>query len=192
MNVGIIVEGGDDVATYPILIKRIDPRVRKVYARECGSRQKLKDKFVVYLKEFSLNPAAFDITRVVVIRDSDCNDPVPIEHELQAILAHSRLRVAFPVAFHATKCKLESWLLADERAINRISYRRGGPGGMSQIGLNLEVHKDTDDLYRATLSNVRLQDTSAVMREIAEQADINIIAQRCPYFREFIQKVRPD
>jgi hypothetical protein len=128
MNIGIIVEGDDDLAVYPVLIKRIDPTVR-VHRRKCGGRQRLEDKFVVFLREFASNPVAFNIEKVLTIRDSDCYDPRPIEQGLQEILTRSRFEPTFRVWFHATKRKLESWLLADESAMNVVSTRRGGRGG---------------------------------------------------------------
>lgn len=190
MNAGIVVEGPDDAAVYPILIKRIDPTIERVHARECTGRQKLKNKFVYFLKEFARNPAAFNIGKVLVIRDSDCNDPGPIEQELQHIFARSNLQPAFGVSFHATKCKLESWLLADEDAINTVSMRRGGRGGIRRVGVDLENFREADQLYRGTLSHAGLQDTDAVMREIAQQASLEEVAARCPRFRDFKQKVR--
>jgi len=189
MNVGIIVEGGDDRAVYPVLIRRIDATVDGIHARECGGRRKLEDKFVVFLKQFAGNLPAFRIKKVLVIRDSDCEDPSPIERKLQRILGESRFEPPFGVSFHATKCKLESWLLADEAAINFVSNRRGGPGAIRRVEVDLENFREPDQLYRKTLSQAGLQDTEKVMREIAEQARLEVIAQHCPTFRHFTQKL---
>lgn len=189
MSVGIIVEGDDDLAVYPVLIKRIDPTIGRVHRRKCCGRRKLEDKFVVFLKEFAKNPVAFDVRKALIIRDSDCNDPEPIEQQLQDIFARSSVRPAFRVSFHATKCKLESWLLADEDAINAVSMHRGGPGGIQRIALDLENLREADQLYRRTLSQAGLQDTDEVMKEIAQRARLDWITGRCPRFRDFIQKV---
>jgi hypothetical protein len=189
MNVGIVVEGPDDTAVYRVLIKRIDDRIERVHARECSGRQKLKNKFMPLLDEFARNPAAFNLRKVLVIRDSDCKDPRPTEQELEDILARSNLRRTFGVSFHATKCKLESWLLADEDAINSVSIGRGGPGGVQRVGADLETFREADQLYRRTLSEAGLQDTDAVMQDIAERARLERIAERCPKFRDFMRKV---
>ena len=190
MNFGIAVEGPDDAAVYRILIKRIDPSIEHVHASECFGRQKLKNKFVYLLKEFARNPAAFNIRKVLVIRDSDCRDPEPIEQELEDIFARSNVHLAFRVSFHATKCKLESWLLADEGAINTVSMRRGGRGGIQRVAVDLGKLREADELYRRTLSQAGLQDTEAVMREIAQQASLEAVEARCPRFRDFERKVR--
>ncbi len=182
MNVGVVVEGSDDAAVYPILIKRIDPSIERVYPRECIGRQKLKNKFVYLLKEFSRNPIAFNIRKVLVIRDSDCKDSAPIEQELQDIYARSNLQPPFGLSFHATKCKLESWLLADEDAINTVSLRRGGRGGIPRVGVDLENFREADALYRTTLIQAGLQDTNAVMQAIAQEARLERIVERCPGF----------
>lgn len=190
MNFGIIVEGPDDVAVYRALIKRIDNSIEYIHYRECGGRRKLKEKFVFLIKEFERNPAGFRIRKILVIRDSDCNDPAPLETELGDILSGSRLIRQIPVSFHVTKCKLEAWLLADEGAINSVSQARHGLGGLARIPVNLETTRDVDELYRRTLRQVGLQDTEAVMKEIAQLADLTTITRRCPHFRDFITKVR--
>ncbi len=189
MNAGIVVEGPDDAVVYRILIKRINQVIEGVHCRECNGRQRLKNRFVYFLKEFATNPAAFNISKVLVIRDSDCQDPAPIEQELQDIFFNSNLQPDFHVSFHATKCKLESWLLADEDAINVVSMYRGGPGGIQRVAVDLENFNAADHLYRRTLAQGRLQDTDAVMQEIAQRARLEGIADRCPRFRDFIQKV---
>lgn len=189
MNFGIIVEGDDDVAVYPVLIKRIDNSVDHVHYRKCEGRRKLKNKFVPFIKEFEQNPAAFGIQKIIVIRDSDCNEPGPLEAELQHILRDSGLAPRIPVSFHATKCKLESWLLADENAINLISQTRRGRGGLAAIPGNLENTKDADEVYDRALRQVGLLNTDVVMKEIAQKTDLSIIARRCPRFRDFTRKV---
>lgn len=189
MNFGVIVEGPDDVAVYRILAKRIDPGIGHVHARDCGGRQKLKNKFPYLISEFSRNPAAYNLRKVVVIRDSDCKDPLPLEQELQDIFARSGLTPNFSVSFYVTKCKLETWLLGDEQAINTVSISRGGGGNVSRVDGDLETIKDTDDLYRRTLSQAGLQDTDEVMKQIISRARLNILSERCPRFRDFMRKI---
>jgi len=189
MNAAIIVEGPDDVAVYQILVKRINRAIERIYARECLGRQKLKNKFVYLLGEFASNPHPFNLATAIVIRDSDCNDPQRIEQELQDIFVRLGQRMPFPVRFHATKCKLECWLLADEQAINSVSMLRGGAGGIQPIAGDLESLREADVIYRQTLSKAGLQDTGQVMREIAQRARLERIAERCPRFRNFTQKI---
>lgn len=189
MNIGIVVEGPDDAAVYSTLVTRIDAGITRVHCRECGGRHKLKNKFTYFLREFSRNPAAFDIARALVIRDSDCSDPVPIERELAELFAKSRFQPGFRVSFHATKCKLESWLIADEVAINTVSVKRGGPGGIVKVNQDLESFREADELYTKILSHAGLQDTNAVMKEIAREVRLEVVAERCPRFRDFQRKV---
>jgi hypothetical protein len=189
MNFGIVVEGSDDAAVYRILIKRIDNNIDHVHSRECFGRVKLRNKFVYFLKEFTKNPAAFDLRKVLVIRDSDCSDPGPIEQELRGIFGDSGVRPNFAVDFHATKCKLESWLLGDADAISAVAIGRGGIGGVRRIGADLEDLREADQLYRRTIYQAGLQDTDAVMKEIAQQARLETIVERCPRFRDFMRKV---
>jgi hypothetical protein len=62
-------------------------------------------------------------------------------------------------------------------------------GGIERAGVDLENFRETDRLYRTTLSRAGLQDTEEVMKEIARQARLERVAERCPGFRNFVQKV---
>ena len=188
MNVGIIVEGPDDHAVYKVLLKRINPAIQRVYPHECGGRHKLKNKFVPLLKVFEGNPAAYRLSKVIVIRDSDCQDPRPLEEEMRRTLDASGLQTSFEVAFHATKCKLESWLLADLDAISAVSASRGGSRVSETFDADLETMREADVVYRRVVRTAGLQDTSAVMGKIAEAASLERISERCPRFRDFRKK----
>lgn len=189
MSLGIIVEGLHDYETYPILIRKIRPDLDDIYRRNCFGLQNLKNKFIGFLKQFQQR-RDYAIEKAVVIRDSVCKPSAPLEQQLQGKLAACQLALHFSVIFYATKCKLESWLLADENAINTVSRRRGGPGGVQKIPHALETYNDADKLLSEVLSQAGLRATDKVFAEIAGAADLDRIRHRCPYFREFENRIR--
>lgn len=188
MNVAIIVEGPDDFETYPVFIRKIRQDISRIFPVQCNGLRRLKTTFVPFLKDFQQRRDRA-VRKALVIRDSDCANPRPLEEQLQRIFEQSRVQLDFPVHFYATKCKLESWLLADEEAISHVSLSRGGRGRVERISIALERYNDADTLLAGALWQADLQATSRVYAEIAEAACADRIAQRCPYFREFVAKV---
>jgi len=184
MNVGIIVEGLYDSKTYPVLIQKIRADIDRVLCIDCGGLPKLRNKFVSFIKYFD-SRHDLNLAKVLVIRDSDCGDPGPLEQELRHRLENSRFRPRFPVHFYATKCKLESWLLADEVAINSVAHARNKPRTVEKVDAALEKVREADELLAKTLWRVGLPADEQVYAEIARFADLGKLAGRCPYFQEF-------
>ncbi len=188
MILGIIVEGPDDLETYPVLIRRIRPSVGHIHRRQCFGLRNLKNKFVGFLKELPVG-RGIPVEKALVIRDSDCDAPETLERQLEGILRESGFRPEFTVHFYATKCKLESWLLADEQAISRVSLARRGPGNVQPVAYPLENYNDAEKLLLRVLREAGLSATPRVYAEIASCANTARIAERCPYFREFARRV---
>jgi len=189
MNIGLVVEGPDDVATYPVIIKRIRPDVERVFPRDCQGRRNLRSKFTGFVKEFAARRDQ-QIGLVLVIQDSDCHASGPIEHQLRQRLEQAHLVLSFPVRFYATKCELETWLLADEDAINRVAQWRGKTQTVAPVNISLENHRDADTTLSRLLWGVGLSADPRVYAEIAQEIDLDCLRRRCPYFREFCARVR--
>ena len=180
----------DDSSVYPILIRKICNDIGVVYVRQCGGVRKLKSKFVTFVKEFASNPAR-PIAKALVIRDSDCNGAGTLEQQLRDILnLFGPCARLFPVHFHATKCKLESLLLADENAIIRVAQNRHKTPPNPLGNLIVETLKDADTILVKRLADANLPADSKVFSEIAMESDHSVLAARCPHFRNFIDKVR--
>jgi hypothetical protein len=189
MNIGIIVEQERDKAAYCELIRKIRPDVESLPAEPCGNDIKLMQKFVGWLKHFQWH-AEISVDKALVIRDSDCSDPAGWESKMEQILMHSHFAPSFPVHFHATKCEIETWLLADENAINQVAHSRGKQGSVSKVTIPLESHRNAKELFREVLSKVGLPADPKVYQEIASAANIDRIAERCPYFQQFVDRVQ--
>jgi len=191
MNVGIVVEGPSDGTTYPILMQRIRNDFGMRQVRECGGKYRLKNAFLGFLKEFQRNPA-WQINVAFVIRDSDCKPPQEIEEQLRKVLRESGFAPHFPVEFFATKCQLETWLLADENAINEVSKRRGKNKQIGPAQIEFESYKPAKELFQKRLSGVGLPFDPQVYKEVASLADIARITASCRHFQKFVDKVRTD
>jgi len=190
MRFGIIVEGETDRFVYSALIQRIRNDVDHVEAIPCGGAARLRQKFAGWLKNFHWQQSS--VGTVLVICDSDCQDPRTVEEELARLLEQDRGfydQIMFPVHFYATKCMVESLLLADERAANEVARRRDGHGSAKPPPDLLEEKKNAKQLFVKMLSQARLPAIPKVYGEVATLADLDRIKQRCPYFLRFVECV---
>jgi hypothetical protein len=189
INIGIVVEGLDDYTTYPTLIQRIRNDIGRSQVRECGGKSRLKNRFVGFLKEFQ-NPA-WQIGIALVIRDSDCNPPQPIEDQLRQVLNSCGFRPQFRVEIFAIPCMLESWLVSDLNAIRQVAAQRRHVGEIENLHFQIpNGHSPTDkELFSRVLSHFGLRATPAVYQEIATIANFDLIGERCTYFREFVRRI---
>ncbi|SRR5713226_81985 len=189
MNVAVVVEGPSDGASYPVLMQKIRGDLEVSQLRECGGKSKLKNVFPSFLKEFQRNHA-WQIDIAFVIRDSDCAASQEVEEQLRNVLDRSGFKPNLTVEFFAVKCDLETWLLADEHAINHVSSRRGKNKQVGAAKIRFEADRNAKEIFLEQLSKVDLRADPQVYREIANSVDIARIAALCPSFRRFITKIR--
>jgi hypothetical protein len=190
MNVGIVVEGQNDLAAYPRLIQRIRNDINAYQLRQCGGKSRLKHGFVNFLKEFERNPA-WNIDVAFVIRDSDCNPSQPIEGQLEGILEASGFTPQFPAEFFATSCMLESWLLSDLDAIRAVAVQRGHIAGVLPPNIQIAKAPSSADkvAFTQVLTHFALPATPPVYGEVAALANLTLIRNRCTHFREFMRRI---
>ncbi len=182
---GIIVEGDSDAAVYSAIIRRIRRDVEHLVARRCGGVAGLRSKFVGFLREFQWH----SVDKALVIRDSDRKDPQALESVLRDRLNQSGFAPPFPVHFYATRCMVETWLLADELAVSTVALSRGRTRSIKAINKSLEEIVDPKRSFHAMLSEAGLAADTEVYEEIASAANLDRIAERCPRFAEFRQQV---
>lgn len=189
MVFGIVVEGQPDGNVYSALIQRIRSDVEFVLSRPCTGVSGVRKTFVGWLKNFQWH-AGYQVGKALVIRDSDRHDPEAAENELARILQQSGFCPTFPVHFHATKCEMETWLLADENAVNIVSQQRGkGAAARAVVGSPEDV-QDAKELFQHMLWQAGLPADPAVYGEVARAVDMERIRLRCPRFRHFVERVR--
>lgn len=190
MVFGIIVEAERDAEVYSTIIRRIRPDVNLVLSRPCQNVVGVRRKFVGWLKHFQWH-ADRPVDKALVIRDSDCNESGSVEDELNRILDQSGFResLTLPVHFYATRCMVETWLIADEAAVNCIARKRSKVGSAQHVTGDLESLTNPKERFRRMLSQAGLPATSAVYAEVAAAADLDRVVERCPYFQQFIDHV---
>jgi hypothetical protein len=84
---------------------------------------------------------------------------------------------------------VETWLLADETAVNVVARKRGKAGSAQRVPGDLESLKDAKERFRRMLSQAGLPATAQVYAEVAAAADLDRIVMRCPYFQQFVDHV---
>src|SRR5258708_20628148 len=151
MKIGLIAEDERDCSAYTELIVKIRNDIEDSVPIPCHGIGNLKKMFVGYLRYFEYSRR---VDKVLVIRDSDCVDALQREQELQAILTASHFQPSFPFHLYATKCELETWLLADEAAINMVAQNRGKRGKAKPAKINFENYRPAKELFERTLSDV--------------------------------------
>jgi len=186
---GVIVEGQFDVGVYEEFIRQICPEAHDIKARDAGGCAQLMKKFPSLLRSLEhVTQQGGPVEKALVIRDADCRDAAAIEAKMQESV--SRHRFLFPggVGLHAVKQEMETWLLADPEAINRVAASRGGKA-IPRVPDPLEDLQDPKEKFMAVLSRSGLNYTAQVCREIAKEADLAKLRIRCPSFATFEQKV---
>jgi hypothetical protein len=191
MNFGIVVEDIRDAEAYSQLIQKIRNDIENVFSYPCHGRSTLKKQFIKGLKavKWRAPGSPHAIGKALVIVDSDCSDASVWEEGLAEILDRSHFDPGFPVHFHATKCELETWLLADENALSQASHHRGKNKRFGPANIPFETYREAKELFEIRLLEAGLPKTPQVYKEIASYADIQLIATRCPRFKQFIKKV---
>jgi len=131
------------------------------------------------------------VGKALVVRDSDCDDSQALEDKLGRVLDQSgfKEKLTLPVHFYATRCMVETWLLADESAVDAVARNRGKNASAQPVGDPLEDRRDAKKLFLRMLSQAQLPADPAVYAEVAAAADIDRIKHRCPYFQHFIDCV---
>jgi hypothetical protein len=186
---GVIVEGQFDVGVYEEFIRKICPEARDIRPRIAGGCAQLMKKFPSLLRSLEhVTQQGGPVEKALVIRDADCRDTAAVEAKMQKSASQGSFSFPGSVGFHAVKQEMETWLLADPEAINRVAASRGGKA-TPRIPDPLEDLQDPKEKLMDALSRSGLNYTPAVCREIAKETDLTKLRIRCPSFATFEQKV---
>ena len=98
------------------------------------------------------------------------------------------IQVLFFVKFIIIVQELETWLLADEGAISKVTQSRPGKT-VVKVNESLESIIHPKEKLLDILSDAGVAYTSEVAREIAKESDLSKIEYRCPKFKKFRQAV---
>lgn len=144
------------------------------------------NKFPGFLESFRYDKQGGHVDKALVIRDADNKDPNELLERMKNKIAGRNY--PFEVKFVIIVQELETWLLADEEAISRVTQSRSGKS-VSRVNENIESIIQPKNHLEQMLSEARVPYTDKVAKEIARESDISRIEYRCPKFREFCQAV---
>ena len=185
---GLIVEGGYDVAVFETLIRRLTSSDIEIRHRNCGGRTNLMREFPALLRTFEHSIDGNPVEMALVIRDSDGKDPSEVESQMQAKIQNRSYPFAQGVHFVAIQQAMDAWLLSDASALDAASQRRGG----RRITRTADAPEDLvrpKEYLRNLLAVNRVTYTAELCREIAQEADLDTLANTCPRFSLFRELV---
>jgi hypothetical protein len=180
---GIITEGIYDSAVYEVIVNKLSPGI-PVKPLQCGGKAELMKKFPDLLKTFKYHFAEGPVGMAVVIRDADGKNPEEIEVQMASKIDAGKYPFALGVQFFAVPQAMESWLLADVDALNAASLRRRGKPVTRSLDAPETLLRPKEDLHKL-LSDHNLTYPVELAREIAQEIDLNRLAEACPRFRVF-------
>ena len=125
-----------------------------------------------------------------MIRDADGGDPLTLEGDLALKIENQEFAFRYGVRFYAVAQQMDTLLLADPGAINRVAEaRRVLRRRVTRPAEDLESLPNPKDYLADVLTIAGLQYTAEVCRAIAAEADLDLIQRYCPLFRSFISRV---
>lgn len=183
---GIVVEGDYDVAALTEIIKKCLPDEIEIIPRPCGGKDRLIKIFPGFLKEFHYAKQGSHVDKTLVIRDAGGKDPDELLEKMKSKIVSRTYN--FEVKFIIIVRELETWLLADEEAISRVTQARSGRK-VSRVKEHLESIIQPKERLKKILSDAKVPYTAEVAREISKESDLLKIEYRCPGFKKFRQDV---
>ena len=184
---GIVVEGPYDEAALEEMIKKCLSNEIEIITRPCGGKNQLMKRFRGFLESFRHEKQGSPVDKALVICDADNRDPDELIEMMKSEI--NDRTYPFEVKFIIIVQELETWLLADEEAISRVTQTRSGRI-VSRVNENLESITQPKEKLEEILFNANIPYTPEVARQIAKESDIsNKVEYRCPRFREFRQAV---
>jgi hypothetical protein len=185
---GLIVEGDADRQVFEHLVRKVNSPDAPIYPLVCGGVNRLMREFPALLQTFEYAHNGGPVDGALVIRDCD-NKPGNI------VLTQMREKLGariynFPrgVELCAVNKKLDSWLLADEGAINQVSRARRGKA-ITRVNETIEDITHPKERLQKKLSEAKLIYTSAVLGEIAAAINLEQLEYRVPSFASFKESV---
>lgn len=188
---GIVVEGDYDIGILEELIWKICGRNVQVESRDTRGRVRYKNKKIVgYLRSFEhVSATGGSVDKVLVVRDTNGKDPAVVEQEIWSRIGNRAPTFPRGVSAHAVRQEIETWLLADHNAINRVAQARNARDRAQSVVGSLEEMQNPKEKFLDVLSLAGLNYTAQVCRGIAREIDLAVLRERCPSFREFERKV---
>jgi hypothetical protein len=185
---GIIVEGDYDSVVYDAIIRKLTSPEIHIKPLVCRGKTNLMKEFPVLLRALEHEIEGTPVDMAIVIRDADGRNPDEIEAQMRAKIQGRQYPFRLDVRFHAVRNAMDAWLLADVNALNAASQRRRGRRVTRSLD-SPEDLRDPKEGFRKLLTDHNVTCAPEVCREIAQEADLQVLTQKCPRFRIFADLV---
>ncbi len=176
---GLIVEGNYDKQILEPLLEKILLKNHKHIFRVTYGNPRLLEKYPGFLEEFRYKKL---IQKAIILKDTDYKNPEKLLEQMR--YRKQKRSYPFPIMFCVAKKEIEAWLLADEKAISTVVKKT-----IRRIKGDLEELLAPKKKLQRILSDANIAYTAEIARKIALEADIDIIGDRCRYFRIFRDSV---
>lgn len=178
---GLVVEGQYDEVVLTELIRKCVADPIEVAGRVCGGS--IMNKYLGFLEAFRHIKQGTHVDKALVIRDANGGDPEKLVSRMRDKIANRDY--PFPVKCVVIVRELETWLLADDRAISQVAGRTVPP-----VNESPEAIPAPKERLMRLLAQACVPYTSEVARSIAANVDIERLRYRCPCFERFDEAVR--
>ena len=185
---GLIVEGDADKEAFQHLIRKANSPDASIYSLSCGGVERLMKEFPDLLRIFEYAHNGGPVDGALVIRDCDNKSEADVLKRMKERLGDRTYRFPRGVECCAIRRKLDSWLLADENALNTVSQARRGRV-IARVNETIEEITRPKERLQRLLSEAKLNYTSAVLGEIAAAMNLEELEYRVPSFVPFKQSV---
>ncbi len=175
---GFVVGGTSDEKAVKEIAKKCLGNDCHVETRKWDEKGGLHRRFPISLEEFK----SLHIDKAFVLRDTDGKNPDDLLASMQARIAGQAY--PFVVTFAYAIEELEAWFLADHEAIGQVIGRP-----VDRIADAIENIPSPKDNLLAILSRAKHNYTSETARKIASQLDVDVVARRCPAFRQLCRAI---
>ncbi|MFZ5451388.1 MAG: DUF4276 family protein [Thermodesulfobacteriota bacterium] len=176
----IVGEWDDDINVIIEFVKKILSPKSTFQRRKAGGKGKVIGKFVKWLD--GLYDANIKKAFIIIDQDEACIKQL-VNNFYKKIAGR---KYNFKVIFHIVEKEIQTWLLADEKA---ISSAVGKGKTIAKVKGNLEDINDAKEKLQKILAENNVVYTPEIAKKIAANANIEIIAQRCPGFQRFRHSV---
>jgi hypothetical protein len=185
---GIVVEGNYDSVVYDAFIRRLTSPDVHFKPLPCEGKTNLMRNFPGLLRRFEYEIGGGPVDMAIVIRDADGKDTSEVEAKMRMKIQGRSYPFRLNVRLFAVPQAMDAWLLADIGAISAAVQNRGGKR-VTKSHENPESLRDPKEWFRKLLTDHKATYTAELCREIAQNVDLQVLAQRCPRFPVFAELV---
>jgi len=179
-KIGLIVEGESDRRALEKIFSRIGVDVEFRIVQGFPVRK---------INAFAREMRNSGCKKVLILRDTECKEKIERYEELK-----DKIRELEGIEVCFAQCSLESWLLADEEAIESLLRERTRKPVKIEIISNPESIPDPknkmNEIFRRTKGFKLGYIEVTHAPEIASRANISKLEEKCQNFREMMKKIK--